>query len=407
MTFEQDVAVVGGCGHVGLPLAVALADAGLKVLIYDTNSEAVNSVNSFGIPPFMERGLSQPMWEAVSAFRLKATALSFMVSTAEHVIVVIGTPVDAHGNPDHGNVRRCIEDILPHLRDGQLLILRSTVYPGTTAYVEDMIAASGKQVDVAFCPERTTEGHAMRELFTLPQIISGRPPARERAEELFGKMCALKPPVHMSPEQAELAKLFTNTWRYIQFAVANEFWRMASDHGLDYEKIRAGMMRDYPRNAGLPSAGFAAGPCLVKDTTQLVHYDAGNFQLGRAALSVNEGLPLVIIDRLKRQCRLKGLTVGILGMAFKAGSDDVRSSLAYKLRRALEFEVGPEGRVLCTDPYVTSDSTLLPQHEVLESSDIIIVGAPHEPYRRHLAEQWTDPLTLIAIWGCTPYGVTI
>ena len=251
------------------------------------------------------------------------------------------------------------------------------MFPGVTALVEKMLAGLGLQIEVAFCPERIAEGKAMTELFELPQIISSRTPAgAKRASALFGRLTGKL--VVMSPEEAELAKLFTNVWRYIKFATANQLYMMANEQGLDFDRIRRGLAEDYPRAADMPAAGFAAGPCLFKDTMQLAAFNHNNFPLGHAAMAVNEGLPLYVVHRLEGQFDLASMTVGILGMAFKAGSDDIRSSLSYKLKRILAFKADA---VLCTDPYVTVDPDLLPLEEVLARSDLLVVGAPHPEYR--------------------------
>ena len=235
--FERDVVVVGGCGHVGLPLAVAFADRGARVVVYDVSEAAVALVNA-GSCRSMSRGRGRPLARAVAAGRLRASADPAVVGTAEHVVVVIGTPVDEHLNPNQTAIPRALSRCAPFLRDGQLLVLRSTVFPGVTALVEKMIAGLGVQVPVAFCPERIAEGKAMTELFTLPQIVSARSPqAARRAAALFSLLAARV--VELSPEEAELAKLFTNTWRYIKFAAANQFYMMANDQGLDFERIRA------------------------------------------------------------------------------------------------------------------------------------------------------------------------
>jgi UDP-N-acetyl-D-mannosaminuronic acid dehydrogenase len=240
-----------------------------------------------------------------------------------------------------------------------------------------MVAEHGLHIDVSFCPERIAEGKAMTELFDLPQIVSGRDErSRSRAGQLFGKLTDQI--VEMEPEEAELAKLFTNTWRYIKFAAVNQFYMIADSQGLDFERIRKGLMRDYPRAADMPGAGFAAGPCLFKDTMQLAAFNDNNFALGHAAMLVNEGLPLYVVSRLAAEHDLSELTVGILGAAFKAGSDDIRSSLAYKLKRIVSFKAR---RVLMTDPYVTVDPDLVPLQRVLDEADVLIVATPHEEYR--------------------------
>ena len=374
--FDLDAVVVGGCGHVGLPLAIALASRDTKVGSYDVSQTAVDTVNA-GRLPFAEPGAAEPLRTALAADRLRASADPAIVGTAEHVIVVIGTPVDEHLNPEPDAIPNALGGFAPYLRDGQILILRSTVYPGVTALVEKTIAALGADLDVAFCPERIAEGHAMTELFELPQIVSART-ARgvERASALFGRLTSQL--VVLTPEEAELAKLFTNTWRYIKFATANQLYMMANDRGLDFERIRQGMGADYPRAADMPAAGFAAGPCLFKDTMQLAAYNYNNFALGHTAMAINEGMPLYLMHRLEQRYDLAAMTVGICGMAFKGGSDDTRSSLSYKLKRILAFKAAA---VLCTDPYVTTDPALRPLPEVIEQADLLVIAAPHPEYR--------------------------
>jgi UDP-N-acetyl-D-mannosaminuronic acid dehydrogenase len=375
-SFARDVVVIGGCGHVGLPLAIALADQGASVVVYDVSQTAVDLVND-AVLPFDEPGAADKLKAAVTSSALRATTDPAVVAEAENVVIVIGTPVDEHLNPDPQAIPRALEVCAEFFRDGQLLVLRSTVFPGVTSLVERMISERGLDVDVSFCPERIAEGRAMTELYTLPQIVSGREPrVRERAAALFGRLTDQI--VEMEPEEAELAKLFTNTWRYIKFAAVNQFYMIADSKGLDFESIRLGLSEDYPRAADMPGAGFAAGPCLFKDTMQLAAFNDNNFALGHAAMLVNEGLPLYVVSRLAEEHDLAECTVGILGASFKAGSDDIRSSLAYKLKRILSFK---SRRVLMTDPYVTVDPDLVPLDRVLSESDVLIVATPHPEYR--------------------------
>ena len=395
--FALDVVVVGGCGHVGLPLAIALADRGLRVAVYDVSEAAVAMVSAAELP-FDEPGALPVLQRVIASGALLATTDPAVVGDAENVVVVIGTPVDEHLNPDPRAIPLALEACAPFFRDGQLLVLRSTVYPGVTAQVERMIERSGRSMDVAFCPERIAEGKAMTELYSLPQIVGARDDrARERAGRLFGHLTDQL--VDLSPEEAELAKLFTNTWRYIRFAAANQFWMMANDRGLDFERIRTALAQDYPRAADMPGAGFAAGPCLFKDTMQLAAFNNNNFALGHSAMLVNEGLPLYLVARLEAQHELREMTVGILGMAFKAGSDDTRSSLSYKLRRILDFKAA---RVVCTDPHVTTDPSLVPLDDVLADADLLIIATPHAEY----ADLKTDK-PVADVWNLLGQGVLV
>src|SRR3954470_24210942 len=249
-TFERDVVVIGGGGHVGLPLAIAFADRGASVAVYDVNAATVASVNDC-VMPFAEPGAEPKLKAARAAGTLMASTDPAVVGEAENVIVVIGTPVDEHLNPDPRAIPEALGTCAPYFRDGQLLVLRSTVYPGVTALVEKLVGDLGKDIDVAFCPERIAEHKAMEELFSLPQIVSSRSDrGRKRAAALFGRLT--EKIIDLEPEEAELAKLFTNTWRYIKFATANQFFMMANDRGLDFERIRQGLMTDYPRAKDMP-----------------------------------------------------------------------------------------------------------------------------------------------------------
>jgi UDP-N-acetyl-D-mannosaminuronic acid dehydrogenase len=376
MTEQYDAVVVGGCGHVGLPLSIALADRGARIMIHDIDQVAVALVND-GRLPFDERDAAEPLRQAVTAGRLTASTDPAVTAAADTVVVVIGTPIDEHLNPNPFAIRRDLGAAGPHLRDGQLLILRSTVYPGVTQLVERTMADRGLDIDVAFCPERIAEGQAMTELYAFPQIVGARTDrALRRAGDFFRRLTDRIIP--LSPEEAELAKLFTNTWRYVKFAATNQFYMIANSRGLDYERIRAAVVADYPRAADLPRAGFAAGPCLFKDAMQLAAFNDNQFYLGHSAMLVNEGLPLYVVSQLERRYDLPSMTVGVLGMAFKAGSDDIRSSLSYKLRRILSFKARA---VLCTDPYVRTDPTLLPLDKVVEEADLLVVATPHPEYR--------------------------
>src|SRR5205823_318853 len=229
--------------------------------------------------------------------------------------------------------------------------------------------------DLAYCPERIVQGQSLVELSQLPQLVGGTTPrAARRAADLFGVVCPKI--IFLQPIEAELAKLFCNAFRYINFAISNQFYVMAEHFGADFHRIYQALREDYPRMNSFARPGFAAGPCLVKDTMQLGAFNHGSFVLGQAAMMINEGLPYLVVQDIKRSYPLAEMTVGILGMAFKPNSDDPRSSLSYKLRKVLLLECK---KVLCTDPYVP-DTGLTPLEEVLEKADLIVVGTPHDCY---------------------------
>jgi UDP-N-acetyl-D-mannosaminuronic acid dehydrogenase len=373
--FRVDLAIIGGAGHVGLPLALMFADSGLSTLIYDLNRSAVEKIRS-GKMPFFETN-AQEMLERVIEKTLFVDSKPDRLAQCKFLVLIIGTPVDEHLNPKFNAIQGALEDCLAYLRDGQTLILRSTVYPGISEHIQRFLSERGLKIDVAFCPERVAQGHSLREFRELPQIISAfNPEALRRVRELFARFAAEF--VEMAPMEAELCKLMTNAWRYLQFAAINQFYTIASRHGLDFATILHGCRHNYPRMAGMPGPGFAAGPCLVKDTMQLAAFSMNGFVLGHAAMLINEGLPAHVIDMAKREVSLHGRTVGVLGMGFKAEIDDPRDSLSYKLRKLLTLEAKT---VLCSDPFI-DDPSFVPLDVVLAKADVIFIGAPHKAYRR-------------------------
>jgi UDP-N-acetyl-D-mannosaminuronic acid dehydrogenase len=377
LAVEQcDITVVGGAGHVGIPLVLALAEVGFRVNVNDTNRVSIDMLQA-GCLPFIEHGAEAVLKQALLDRRLAFTRSPEGVSKGGPVIITIGTPIDEFLNPVRKVVQDCIDDVLPFLSDGQLVVLRSTVFPGTTDWLASYLQSKGRDLLVAFSPERIVQGAGLIELRELPQIVSGTTPEAERAvAELFGRITAEV--VVLSPIEAEFAKLFTNSYRYIEFAVTNEFYLIAKSAGVDYQRVLRAMKHHYPRLSALPRPGFAAGPCLVKDTMQLSAFARNQFSLGHAALLMNEGLVLHVVDDLKRRYDLANSTVGLLGMAFKAESDDTRASLSYKFKKVLSVQTRA---VLTTDPFVTTDPELRPLDEVIANSDLMILCAPHAAYR--------------------------
>jgi UDP-N-acetyl-D-mannosaminuronic acid dehydrogenase len=370
---DRNIVIVGGCGHVGLPLGLALASHSKRVTLLDIDSAKVDRLNS-GEMPFLEEGAA-PLLRRVVGRSLTATRDEHCVKHADCVIAVVGTPVDKHLNPNVNEVCRSMDKVISGMTEGSLLVLRSTVYPGITKLISERIRSFGRHILLAFCPERISEGHALDELANLPQLISAFDSVSlERARRLF--LTIAPQVIELDPLEAELAKLFSNSWRYLNFAISNQFYMLAQNYGLDFHRIHDAVTRDYPRMKNFAKPGFAAGPCLLKDTLQLGAFAKGNFFLGHAAMLVNEGLPNFIVDQLRRM-GLSELRVAILGMAFKAESDDCRESLSYKLRNLLLVEAR---EVFCTDPFVP-DATFIPLERAIARADVIILGAPHSVYK--------------------------
>ena len=390
MKREYNAAVVGGAGHVGIPLSLVLADSGLRTLVYDVNRTALAELAA-GRLPFIEEGAEELLQKA-----LAQDALGFSASAADLrgipvVVVTIGTPIDEFHNPNISLLTKCIDTLLPHLTDDQTIILRSTVAPGVTDFLDGYLRRQGSKIGLAFCPERVVQGKGIAEIRSIPQFVATTTPeALQVAARLFSRICPEV--IEMTPREAEFAKLLCNTFRYITFAATNQLYMMCEQAGLDYvgllEKVRQG----YPRMSYIPGPGFAAGPCLMKDTMQLFAFGRHNFPLGEMAMTINEGLPNFLVDQLRRKMSLKDRLVGILGMAFKAESDDKRDSLSYKLGKILRFE---GARVLYSDEYV-KDPTFISKEELCRQSEVIFIGVPHRAYRNL---EISDRVELIDLWG--------
>ncbi|MBL7555568.1 MAG: nucleotide sugar dehydrogenase [Bdellovibrionaceae bacterium] len=393
MKAKYDVCVIGGAGHIGLPLALAFAEKNLNVLVYDINKAALETIAS-GVMPFSEEGADDLLTAMLKTNRLDFSANIHEINKCENLIVTIGTPIDEFMNPTVSAMTDCFRDLRPHMRNDQLVVLRSTVYPGVTNWLANFLKETGLTCDVAFCPERIVQGFALKEFKSLPQLVSGFSKAAEdRAANLFSIIAPSV--VRVEPMEAEFAKLFCNAFRYIQFAVTNQFYMICDQAGVDYYKVLKAMKENYPRIRDVPTAGFTAGPCLFKDTMQLSAFCQNQFSLGLSAVQVNEGLPLYIVKKLSTEHDLSKMTVGLLGMAFKPESDDRRSSLSYKLKKVLTTQAR---RVLTTDPYVEDDSELVPLETVIEQSDVLILCAPHKAYK----DLKIDKKIVVDVWNFYP-----
>ncbi len=375
----------------GLPLALTFADSGLRTDIYDINTETIEGIRQ-GIMPFIEEGGEEMLRRVLANGMLQAHDTPELISHCSFIVMVIGTPVDEHLNPSFTAIQHALEGVISQLRDGQTLILRSTVFPGITRHVKQYLQSQGLDIAVAFCPERVAEGFSIREFRTLPLIVgAAEQSTRDAVRALFGSFT--DDFIEMQPMEAELCKLMTNAWRYIQFATINQFYMIASEHGLDFNAILHGCRYKYPRTAGMPGPGLAAGPCLVKDTMQLAAFSHASFPLGHAAMIINESLPAHLIALAKHQVDLSGKTCGILGMAFKAESDDPRDSLSYKFRKLLHLECK---EVLCSDPYVP-DPQLTPLEDLLQRAEVLFLAVPHKVYRQLKVR---PEQVLVDVWNC-------
>jgi UDP-N-acetyl-D-mannosaminuronic acid dehydrogenase len=393
---NHSISIIGGCGHVGLPLGIVLAECGFSTTLVDVAAEKVAKVNG-GEMPFQEQDGEQGLKAALASGKLRATTDQSTIRDASAVIVIIGTPVDEYLNPRVQDITTVMERLLPYFRNEQTVILRSTVVPGTSERIRDLLHSRGVRASVGFAPERIAQGKALKELRGLPQIISAFDERGLRAQrEIFGAV-ARGSIIDVKPVEAELSKLFSNAYRYINFAISNQFLAIAEKAGADFPTIYHAITHEYPRMASFAKAGFAAGPCLLKDTMQLAAFSKNTFFLGHAAMLVNEGTPSVAVEMLEKKLgrSLAGVRIGILGMTFKRDNDDTRDSLAFKLRKLL---LAKGADVVCHDPFLTPQEYpelgLLPLDAVLRSPAIII-GSPHSDYDKL---EFSSDQAVIDIW---------
>jgi len=370
------VAVVG-LGRVGLPLALLFADRGMEVVGVDIDEASVAGLNR-GAMPFWEEG-GQELLTKHNGKGFQATTDASRVATCEYVVLTLGTPVDENMNPNLSQIDRALDSLRPGLHAGQTVILRSTVSPGTTQWVlaklEDEFGLRvGTDVFLAFCPERIAEGRALEELATIPQIVGGVDAAStDRALTLFSRLGAEC--LATDDVSAELAKLFTNMYRYISFAIANEFMIIAGQWKRDINHIVELVNHGYKRG-GLALPGFSAGPCLFKDGFFLVNQIPFT-ELISTAWKINESVPVWLVAALKEAMTLRNKRAVILGAAFKANSDDARQSLSYKVRKALLRE---RAIVTMHDPHVRGlDGNL---EQALHGADLVFVATNHAAYKR-------------------------
>jgi UDP-N-acetyl-D-mannosaminuronic acid dehydrogenase len=386
----QKICIIGGCGHVGIPLGLALASRGFAVTLIDVNKEAVAKINS-GVLPFTEEGADEILARCVGGGGVGHLCATTDVESArvqDAVIFVTGTPVDEHQNPKIHDVLKVINAYLPLLKKEQLIILRSTIFPGTTELIAHELTKHFGQAHLAFCPERILQGKGIEEIFTLPQVIAAvSDESFAAAEAIFAKIAPKI--IRLEAKEAELVKLITNTWRYLEFAAANAFYMMVENEGLDFYRVYNAIKDDYPRAEHFPKAGLAAGPCLFKDTMQLSAFYQNNFFLGQSAMLVNEGLPNFLVAQLeKKMGSLVGKSIALLGMTFKANNDDTRESLSFKIKKLLEFKMA---NILTHDPYVAKAT---PLDEILKKADGIILGTPHNEYKNI-----TPTVPFVDCWG--------
>ena len=370
------VAVIG-LGRIGLPLAISFADRGLTVLGVDKDADRLQAVRE-GRMPFEEPGAQEALDRVRAAGTLTVSDRVADAALAEHIVITLGTPSFSHIEIDISDIRSALDDLLGHLRDGHRIVLRSTIAPGTTDFVAGYLAKHrgfeiGEDVFVAHAPERIAAGRFFEEIDTLPCIIGGvGAESGERVGELFAIFSA--PIVQTTPVQAELAKIWTNIYRYANFALPNLLMMDCEQHGANVFAVIDLINRDYPRG-GIAKPGLTGGTCLRKDFAFSEERSNAPGML-LAVSRVNESVPLFLVEGMKRRLgALNGRKIAVLGLAFKGNTDDERDSLAHKLVRLLERELAD---VAVHDPRVATPTP--PFEETVAGADAIVIAANHAEF---------------------------
>jgi|SRR3989344_1265665 len=397
MVFEYKVCIIGGCGHVGLPLGLSFARKKVNVLSIDLNKKAVDKVMNKEMP-FLEPHAEKILQEVVAENFFFCTTDESLMRRAEYIIIVPGTPIDFDFTPDLSQIERVIKSIIPYLQKEQILIFRSTLAPKSIDYIKNFIEANtqfiiGKDLFLAFAPERIVQSDAIREIEKLPQIIGVYDDLTyKKVKELFDIISPET--LQLTPLEAELAKLFTNNYRYVNFALANEFYIIASSLGANIFNVVNAVNHNYPR-ADIPKPGFAKGPCLSKDAWILLSSSPNLYSFTgiiSSSYRVNEGLPSFIVSEIKRITDISKAKVAVLGLTFKKDCDDIRDSLSMKLLKVLKNEFV---NVETHDPFVDNKDI----KQVLNDKDIVIIATNHSVYENNLLKHVKKEALVVDIWN--------
>ena len=388
MNSKRHISIIGGAGRVGFPLGLIFSSKGFKVSLIDNDLEKINKINVSTVP-FLEKNSQKLLDSMIRKKRISATNQLIEVLKSKYIIVCIGTPINKQLNPSLRSFISFFYRLKKFLKKNQIVIIRSSIYPGICDKIYKIIGNKCK--NLSYCPERIVQGKSIIELPKLPQLVSGKSKkAIAESGRLFRKVC--KKIIYTEVIEAELIKLFSNAYRYIHFSISNQFYMICQNQDINFFKIRDIMRDGYLRNANIPASGFTAGPCLLKDTMQLSSFYNHKFLLGHSALSINEGIPKFIINKLNTKYNLKKKTVGVLGLAFKSETDDIRDSLAIKLLKLLKSK---KIKTLQSDEYYKHKDNI-DKRDLIKKSDIIILSTPHQAYKKLKIGK---NKILIDVWG--------
>lgn len=374
MNKNNTISIIGGAGHVGLPLGLILAKKNFYVRLIDINKKNIELINNSKLP-FVEDKADTVLKNLIYKKKISASNNLSYVKNSKYIIICLGTPITNNLKPEIKYFISFFRKLKKFLNKNHILIIRSSVYPGVCTKVYEIVKSKTK--NVSYCPERIVQGKSLIELPKLPQIVSGfNEVGKNQSAKIFKKIC--KKIIFCSVLEAELIKLFSNAYRYIHFSIANEFFKICDNLNVNFTSLRKKMVDGYSRNTAVPKQGFTAGPCLLKDTMQLASFSKEKFELGYAAMNINQNMPQFIIKNLEKKYNLKTKIIGILGLAFKADVDDTRDSLSIKL---IDYLKKRKIKFLISDPYNVSKKNVSIQ-KLIKKSSIIIVATPHSIYKK-------------------------
>ncbi len=380
ISFKYSIGVIGGCGHVGLPFSLIFAKNGHKVLSIDINQERLEMVKSKKMP-FIEIGAQALLEQTIDNKKLIISDTLEEITECENIVIVTGTPAE-DGKSDLSQVLDIILKLKRVIIAGQCIFLRSTLTPGTTERIRIILENDsnfkvGKDLGLLFAPERIVQGQSIEEIECIPQIIGAYDEySFKRGEMLFGSIGLNV--YRTSPINAELVKLFSNAYRYINFAIANEFMLIAEKLDGDIHEIIKLTNKEYPR-ANIAKPGLTKGPCLGKDSWILQNENRHNHiktSLLSSAYELNENIGSFLIESLKKRTSILGKNVAILGTTFKKNIDDERDTPVQELIDLLQAE--KLNKLYIHDPYTRKEFKL---DEILSKVNIVFIAINHSFYK--------------------------
>ena len=372
------IGIIGGAGHIGLPMSLLLAKKH-KVTIIDPSPNIIKIKK--GISPFFEVGMDKLLKNKLILNNINFKKdIKINKENFDAIVITLGTPIDEWNNPVVQDLIDIVDESLKNLEKNGILILRSTVVPGLSKKLYKKLYK--KKINLLYCPERIIQGYALIELTKIPQIIgSNDNKINKHLDNNVKKIFFFtKKFIYTNYEEAELIKLFNNFWRYGTFALSNQMYLIAKNFNLSYQKILKNMKESYPRASDIPSAGFAAGPCLYKDTQQLFSSFSGNFSLGKATIEINEKLVDYVALDVSKLAKQKKIV--ILGAAFKANNDDFRDSLSFRLYKILNRI--SLGKIILYDPLVDHKKVITNKNLLNVKKDFFVLATPHKIFNELL-----------------------